>query len=124
MSNALKDLIELEKDAVKFGFEWPNEKAILEQVVSECDEIQSAINESEGKDRIQEEIGDLLHTSISLCRFANLDVEETLTKTVKKFAHRMQALKDITHSRGLSSLQGQSTKFMLELWSEAKKLDK
>ena len=124
MSNALKNLVELEKDAVRFGFEWPNEEAILEQVISECNEIQSAIQENESKDRIQEEIGDLLHTAVSLCRFANFDVEETLAKTVKKFAHRMQALKDIANSNGLDSLQGQSTKFMLELWSEAKKLDK
>ena len=124
MSNVLKELIKAEEDAVEFGCEWPNEEYIFEQVISECNEVKSAIQDNEGKDRIQEEIGDLLHTSISLCRFAGFDIEETLTKTVKKFTNRIQALKEITRLKGLDSLQGQSSKFILELWSEAKKRDK
>jgi len=123
MSEALNKLIEIEKDAIEFGFEWPNEKAILQQAISECTEIQEAIENNESSDRIQEEIGDLLHAAISLCIFAGFDPEQTLNNLVKKFKTRMDNLKLVTKERKLLTLKGQSTEFMLELWDEAKNLD-
>lgn len=64
--NALKDLITLEKDARDYGLDWSDYEMILEQVIDECREIKEAINDGESKERVQEEIGDLLlHTAIS-----------------------------------------------------------
>jgi uncharacterized protein YabN with tetrapyrrole methylase and pyrophosphatase domain len=93
---------------------------IIDQAISECEEIREAILNNESSDRVQEEIGDLLHTAISLCVFAGFDVEQTIFKVTNKFAARMQALKDIAKNRGLESFKGQTTAFMLELWAEAK----
>lgn len=121
--SSLNKLIELEKDAILFGFEWPNQKAIIKQAINECIEIQEAIDMNESSDRIQEEIGDLMHASISLCLFSGFNVEETLNKFSSKFEHRMNSVKLLAKKLGLNSLQGQSTEFMLKLWDEAKKLD-
>jgi uncharacterized protein YabN with tetrapyrrole methylase and pyrophosphatase domain len=118
--NALQDLIRLEKEARAFGFDWPNEKMIIEQVMDECKEINEAIEKQEGLERIQEEIGDLLHSAVSLCLFAGFEVEETLMKVNSKFGKRMQAMKALTHELGLTTLQGQSVDFMLALWRKAK----
>jgi NTP pyrophosphatase (non-canonical NTP hydrolase) len=118
--NALHDLLHLEKDATAFGFEWPNEAMIIEQAIDECREIKEAIDKRESTDRIQEEIGDLIHSAISLCIFAGFDVEETLVKVNNKFGKRMQAIKKLTYELGLSNLQGKSIDFMLELWRKAK----
>ena len=122
--NLLNQLVELEKSASKFGFEWPNQQAIIEQAISECEEIREAIEHNEPEHRVQEEIGDLLHTAISLCRFSGFDLEQTLTQVVIKFGSRMEALKAVAKEKGLDSLEGQSTKFMLELWDEVKKREK
>ncbi|MCC8377370.1 MAG: nucleotide pyrophosphohydrolase [Rickettsia endosymbiont of Graphium doson] len=122
--NALKKLINLEKDARDYGFDWSNYDMILEQVIDECREVKEAIENGESKERVQEEIGDLLHTAISLCRFLEFDVEETLNKTSTKFAKRMEAVKTLTKKHNLPNLQGQSIEFLLKLWREAKEMAK
>lgn len=118
--NPLQQLIALEHDARQFGFEWPNTTMIIEQAMSECAEITDAIAKQEPNHRVQEEIGDLLHTAISLCIFAGFDVEQTLVNVTEKFGARMKALKMVTQKHGLENLRGQSVKYMLELWSEVK----
>lgn len=122
--NPLHELIALEKDARAFGFDWPNIDALLQQAVSECEEIAATITDKEPKARMQEEIGDLIHTAVSLCVFAGFDVEETITLTNKKFAARMQGLKVLAKERGLDNLNGKTTAFMLELWDEVKAKEK
>ncbi len=118
----LDSLINLEIEAREFGFDWPDRESIIEQALSECEEIKEAIQNNESKERIQEEIGDLIHTAISLCIFAGFDTKETIAKVTDKFGARMQKVKALTKEKGLLSLKGQSTEFMLELWSNAKKV--
>ncbi len=120
MSTSLQTLIAIENDARAFGFDWPDIKMILEQAISECAEIQAVLTQAEPPTRLQEEIGDLLHTAISLCLFAGFDVDETLSNVSKKFGRRMSAVKKLTHEKGLSTLQGQSIDYMLALWQAAK----
>ena len=119
----LDRLITLEKDARDYGFEWHDIDMILDQAISECAEIRDAIENKTATDA-QEEIGDLLHTAISVCIFAGFDTKETLDKAAKKFTARMNALKIIASERGFTSLKTQNTEFLLELWAEAKKLTK
>jgi uncharacterized protein YabN with tetrapyrrole methylase and pyrophosphatase domain len=124
MSENLDRLIKIEEDACSLGFEWPDVTSILEQIVSECDEVKDALQNNESKERIQEEIGDLLHASISLCLFAGFNPEDTLSKVACKIENRMDLIKIAAKQRGLDSLKGQTTEFMLELWDEAKKASK
>lgn len=119
-NNALTNLLHLEEDARTFGFEWPNELMIIDQVIDECREIREAIEKNEARERIQEEIGDLLHSAVSLSVFAGFDVEETLAKVNTKFGNRMHMMKKLTHELGLPNLKGQTIEFMLELWRKAK----
>lgn len=122
--NPLTNLIALEKDTRQYGFDWPNINALLTQAVSECEEIAAAIRDNEPKARVQEEIGDLIHTAISLCIFAGFEVEETIDQAHTKFAKRMQALKTLAKEHGLENLRGKSTAFMLELWDNVKANEK
>ena len=121
---ALSDLLHLEQDARSFGFEWPNETVIIEQAIDECREIEEAIANQETRERIQEEIGDLLHTAISLCVFSGFDVNETLIKINSKFGGRMRAMKELSNQLELKTLHGQSFDFMLDLWKQAKIITK
>jgi uncharacterized protein YabN with tetrapyrrole methylase and pyrophosphatase domain len=120
----LQKLISLEQDARNFGFDWPDVEMILGQVRSECQEVREAIANNEGSSRIQEEIGDLISSVISLCLFAGFDVDKTLAKVNEKFGSRMESIKRLAKERGFDNLQGQSIEMMLELWQEAKALEK
>ncbi len=120
----LRKLIELEKDARAFGFDWPDQYAILKQIIDECQEVRSDIEAKCSDKKIQEEIGDLIHAVISLCIFSGYDVEQTIDKVNAKFSKRMTLLKELAKKHGLSTLKGKSVPFMLELWSQAKILEK
>ena len=119
----LQKLVTLEKEVRAFGFTWPDINMIIEQAVSECAEISQVIEQREGEQRLQEEIGDLLHTAISLCIFANFNVGQTLDKVIQKFGARFRGVQMLASKRGFASLQGQSVDLKLELWREAKLLD-
>lgn len=116
----LDELIALERDARAFGFDWPDQHMIVDQALSECVEIRQAIEENEPQVRIQEEVGDLIHTALSFCIFSGYDIDETICKVNEKFGARMRALKEITRNNGLNDLQGKSIKYMIKLWQEAK----
>lgn len=116
----LQQLIETENAARNFGFDWPNQKMIIEQTIAECHEVLEDIQKGAHPNKIQEEIGDVLHAAISLCIFSGFDVEETLSKTNQKFKARMAAMEILTKELGLQNLKGQSMGFMLELWDKAK----
>ena len=120
LDSALLDLLSLENDAKNFGFEWPNETMIIEQAMDECREIKEAVDKQEMRERIQEEIGDLLHSTISLCEFAGFEIEDTLIKVNSKFEKRMCAIKKLTYEMDLPNLKGKSIDFMMELWRKAK----
>ena len=114
---ALERLVETDKNLREFGFEWPDLDMIFQKIESELKEAK----EAEEKDHLQEEIGDLLHTVVSLCLSAGFDVEETIGKARDKLQGRADALKVVAKERGHDSLKGQSIEYMLELWHEAKK---
>lgn len=117
----LQALIELEKDARNFGFEWPDVHMILEQIRSECDEVEEVLINKQAHIRLQEEVGDLLHAVISLCQFFNFSIEDILGQTTKKFDARIKALKQISQQKGFQNLRGQPISVLLEMWALAKK---
>src|SRR5688572_30297916 len=105
--NILNKLATLEVDAADFGFKWETPQQIKQQIVSELDEIEVHLQDHD-RHKLQEELGDLLHAVFSLTVFCKFDPEETLTKSVDKFARRLEQVKKITRSRGMENLNGQS----------------
>jgi uncharacterized protein YabN with tetrapyrrole methylase and pyrophosphatase domain len=122
--SSLQKLITLEQKSSLMGFDWPNTQTIIDQAISECHEVKQTIQANEGRKRLQEEVGDLLHAAISLCLFEGLDVDETLEHVNKKFEGRLTALQQIMKDRGLLTVKGQPFDFLLELWEEAKHITK
>ena len=118
---ALEKLIATDKELRDFGFQWPGLDMILWQISSELAEVKEVIEQDTGKDHLQEEIGDLLHSVISLCLFTGLDIDETIEKAGDKLQSRAGGLKSVAKQRGHSSLKGQDSEYMLKLWYEAKR---
>jgi uncharacterized protein YabN with tetrapyrrole methylase and pyrophosphatase domain len=121
--NLLKKIRSLEEEAAAFGFQWETTSQIMEQIRSECLEVEEHLNVEGNKDTsaLQAEIGDLLHAVFSLCVFCKLDPKETLQQTVDKFERRFLAVKMIAKEKQLTTLQGLSFDELMSIWKQAKK---
>lgn len=120
LAEAFTHLIKEEYAARDFGFDYPNLEMLIDQVQDESKEVLQAVNGSEGSERIQEEVGDLIHAAIAVCRFQGYDVSETVKKTALKFESRMTSLKRLSQEKGINSFKGLELSQMLELWKQAK----
>ena len=120
MSKTLETVTHLENDARGYGFYYPNTEMIIKQVKDECDEVLEAINQDESQERVQEEIGDLIHATMALCHHQGFDIDETILKAATKFSKRMVRLKDAASQEGLDNLHGQPLSELIRLWKQAK----
>ncbi len=117
--NIFERLKNAEDNANDFGFSWPNADIILDQITSEVTEVRSAIKD-ETSDRIKEEIGDLLHATLSLCVFLNFDQEEILNLTISKFEKRLLKVKELSQAQGYETLKGEHFDILMQFWKQAK----
>ena len=78
--------------AAEVGFDWDHIDQVFEKVKEEWDELLSACRATEGKERIEEEFGDMLFALVNLGRFLNLNSEEALRKSSLKFHRRFTEL--------------------------------
>jgi uncharacterized protein YabN with tetrapyrrole methylase and pyrophosphatase domain len=122
--DVFKKLELLEKQAAEFGFAWPNENTIIRQIISECEEIQQELTHDplmvSSKNKLQEEIGDLLHAAFSLCVFCGFDAQETLDNSVNKFERRFVAVKQLAAKSYMVDLKGLPFAKLMEFWEQAK----
>lgn len=111
----------LQEKAGKVGFEWERTEQVWEKVMEEMDELQEAVA-SRDPDKIAEEFGDLSFSLINYARFLQIDAENSLERTNKKFIDRFTRMEDEARSRG-RSLADMSLEEMDEIWEEIKTRD-
>lgn len=118
----LEKVLVLENEASDFGCQWENTTQIMEQIQSECAEINEHLSDTANLDTqaLQEEIGDLLHAVFSLAVFCNFEPKETLEHTLAKFERRLNAVKAIAEEKGFATLKGHSFQEIMIIWRQAK----
>lgn len=119
----LEKVVVLENEASQFGFQWETTDQIMAQIQSECVEIDEHLGHGIAQAdqvELQEEIGDLLHAVFSLCVFCKLSPKETLEQTLTKFENRLNAVKEISHEKGLTNLNGYPFDELMAIWKQAK----
>lgn len=116
----LNKIASLEKQAKDFGFYWQDSKTIIQQIRSECAEIEELLENKSNTDSLQEEIGDLLHAAFSLCIYHNYNPQDTLEKSTKKFEKRFNLTKIYAQEDGLKNLKESSPQEMMKYWNKAK----
>lgn len=121
MENIFEKFLVLEKKSEEFGFVWGNKQQVIEQIRNECREVEEVLLENQGKERLQEEMGDLFHAIASLCYTCNLDPQETFLKSIEKYEKRFNKVVDVAKREGYSTLKGQSLELVLKFWKQAKK---
>ncbi|MEO2065007.1 MAG: nucleoside triphosphate pyrophosphohydrolase, partial [Desulfurobacteriaceae bacterium] len=86
---ALERAYKIQKRAEKVGFDWKDFKGIKEKIVEELDEIEQEI-ERGNREKIEEEVGDLLFMAVNLARFLKVHPEVALRKANQKFERRFR----------------------------------
>ncbi|KXK34173.1 MAG: Nucleoside triphosphate pyrophosphohydrolase [Candidatus Hinthialibacteria bacterium OLB16] len=107
----------LQSRAAKVGFDWDHPQQIIEKIEEELSELKESL--SQGQDRIEEELGDLLFTVVNLARFLKMDPENALQECNGKFIQRFQHIEERLRSQG-SSVEIASLAEMDALWTDAK----
>ncbi|MDC0922923.1 MazG nucleotide pyrophosphohydrolase domain-containing protein, partial [Gammaproteobacteria bacterium] len=83
----------IQKKASKKGFDWNNPHEIISKIDEEIEELKAAMA-NQDKNNIEEEMGDLLFTVINLGRHLNVDTNEALARSNRKFINRFHALEE------------------------------
>ena len=108
----------IQEKAKQVGFEWENKEQVWEKVKEEMAEVRVEVEQQSSK--IEDEIGDLLFSVINYARFLNIDPDNALAKTNKKFLTRFQAMEKIVTEKG-QRMTDLNLQQMDEIWNEVKK---
>ena len=102
------------------GFDWEERSQVWGKVKEEFEELSVEI-ENNDKKKTEEEFGDLFFSLINAARLYDINPENALELTNRKFIKRFNYLEEKTISQG-KSLHDMSLNEMEEIWQEAKKL--
>lgn len=107
------------------GFDWEEKHQVWEKVQEEINEFKSEFNadmtEVIDREKAENEFGDLLFSLINYARFIDINPEDSLEKTNRKFIKRFNYLEKESNRMG-KALKDMSLAEMDEIWEKAKKL--
>lgn len=109
----------IQEKARGVGFDWDNRDQVWEKVGEELGELREEVEK--GSDRIEDEFGDLLFSLINYARFVQVNPEDALERTNKKFIKRFQYL-ETASSRDGKKMGEMTLEEMDKYWNEAKSL--
>jgi len=125
----------IQEKAKQVGFEWDNKEQVWEKVKEEMEEVRVEVEHFDAQQldtaeqpvaaekqrmKIEDEIGDLLFSVINYARFLNIDPDNALAKTNKKFLERFQSMEKIVTEKG-QRMTDLNLEQMDEIWNEVKK---
>ena len=117
---AMMRAFKLQKRAARVGFDWPDSQQVLAKVKEELAEVEAELTPDQmDHDRVQDEIGDVLFSVINLARKLNVDPEEALKSTNKKFINRFNYVEEAIVYNG-KNLNNTPLDEMEDLWQRAK----
>jgi XTP/dITP diphosphohydrolase len=117
---ALLKATRIQDKAKGVGFDWENRVQVWEKVQEELSELQTEIK-TNNKEKIEDEFGDVLFSLINYARFLDINPEDALEKTNKKFIFRFQHLENKAKEMG-KELKDMTLAEMDVFWNEAKKV--
>lgn len=119
----------LQEKAKQVGFEWDNKEQVWEKVEEELQELKSAVVSREAnkmggdieklqKD-VEDELGDVLFSLINYARFLQVDAENALERTNKKFIYRFTQMEQQAIQQG-KNLNDMTLTEMDAIWNTIK----
>lgn len=122
---ALVKASRIQEKARGVGFDWDKKEQVWEKVEEELQEFKEELNGGNGeavdKEKAEAEFGDLLFSLINYARFIDINPEDALEKTNRKFIKRFQYLESQAKELG-KNLKDMTLAEMDLFWNQAKKL--
>ena len=109
----------LQDKSKQVGFEWDNTAQVWEKVIEEMQELQEAV-ENGDKDKMEDELGDLFFSLVNYARFLQVDSENALERTNKKFIDRFTKMEQEAALQN-KFLHDMTLAEMDALWNKIKK---
>jgi MazG family protein len=119
---AIHEAHQISSRAARVGFDWPDVEGIFEKLQEEVRELKDVISaggEETRRERLEDEIGDILFVIVNIARFLKIDSESALKRANRKFKARFQYMESELARRG-KSLEETSLSEMEQLWQDAK----
>ena len=120
---ALLRAFKITKKVAKVGFDWPDHAGVVEKIREETDEVAATLPLADNDPQVEEELGDLLFTTVNLCRRRGVDPEVALDAANRKFERRFNAVESTLKEQGIS-LAAASLDEMEAAWQEAKRKER
>ncbi len=102
------------------GFDWEQPEQVWEKVEEELQEFKDEVKTNDA-DKMESEFGDVLFSLVNYARFKNINPENALERTNKKFTKRFQYLEDKAKSLN-KNLKDMTLAEMDVFWEEAKRV--
>lgn len=109
----------IQEKARGVGFDWDNAMQVWEKVQEELEELKHEKIQGD-HEKIEDEFGDLLFALINYARFININPEDALERTNKKFIKRFQFIENKVNEAG-KSMHDMTLQQLDEYWNEAKR---
>jgi len=129
---AMVKAMRLQEKAKQVGFEWENKDQVWEKVEEEIGELQDAISilqkehshtieaDTTLQRNVEDELGDVFFSLINFARFLQVDAENALERTNKKFTDRFNKM-EAAAMQGGKALQEMTLEEMDSIWNQIKK---
>lgn len=111
----------LGEKAARVGFDWTDAAQVRAKVDEELGELDRAMRD-EGRERVAEELGDVLFALAQLARFVGVHPEDALREAATKFDARFRRMERLAAGRG-EELRALDAAGLDALWNEAKRGD-
>ena len=122
---AMIKAMRIQEKARGVGFDWEHKGQVWEKVEEEMrefkQEFDATSNETIDQERAISEFGDLLFSLVNYSRFVDINPEEALERTNKKFIKRFQYLESESAKDG-KKIPEMTLAEMDEYWNKAKSL--
>jgi XTP/dITP diphosphohydrolase len=105
------------------GFDWENRDQVWEKVEEEISEFRHEAVNGGSKEKLEDEFGDVLFSLINYARFIDVNPEDALERTNKKFIRRFKYLEQEALKAG-KSLHDMTLAEMDVYWNQAKEMEK
>jgi ATP diphosphatase len=115
--------VKLQKRAATVGFDWKDAKDVFDKIKEEIGELEKEVAENTGKDKLEDELGDVFFAVANLARKLGIDPETALRRTNRKFERRFRGIEEALAQKG-KKISDASLDEMERLWNEMKAKEK
>ncbi|MDT8862652.1 nucleoside triphosphate pyrophosphohydrolase [Alkalihalobacillus sp. MEB130] len=119
---ALMEATKLQKKAAKVGFDWDDVEPMWTKLKEEMDEFSDEVKAG-NHENMHKELGDILFVVVNLARFYQIDAEEALQSTNRKFKKRFQYIETSLQAEG-KKVTDMTLEELDKKWEEAKQLER